>query len=485
MKSKSTKAALMGLTLLVGAPSVLAADYDQHWAKEAIDKWSGYKVIEGYGNEIFKPNHPVTRAELAAILTRVFNLQETTGAATYIDVFINQDKWYVDAVNKVSALGLMHIEGVFFEPDQPTTREEAAYAIAKAYQLSSQSESEMNFTDVERISEWSKEAINVLTSHQYLKGNPDGTFRPQDTLTRAELVTMLDNITNELITKPGVYNQSIKGNVVVNTSGVTLKDMTIEGDLYLAQGISDAKMQLENVTVKGTVYINAGQVVMSGQYDKVELASGRTLELVSGKINELIVQKTGSALTIGNGAQVETLTQNQPLELAGQGQVGGQNVSALKEVRLVSAGIYVNGEYKELPLEGNHIVLDVPLLSSQFNRSDVLEGMVIETSIEGTTLSSDYGSMTEGQKYTMRQIEDQLGLIREVALAVGVSPTMVIEEVLGSGPLTFGSLLDNYARAQAIAVQEGITLEDEYTFTRYMSHPSSNTSTFGITLRLQ
>lgn len=481
----SKKLAMLGLSAALVSSTVYAADYDNHWAKAAIDKWSAYKVVVGYENGDFRPNNPITRAELAAILTRVFNLQDTTGAPTYVDVFINPGIWYEDAVSKVSALGLMHIEGVFFEPNQPATREEAAYALAKAYQIVSKPSENTSFADEETVATWSKEAVDSLVQLGYISGHPDGTFKPQGTLTRAELVTMLENMTEQLISKEGTYTNSVKGNVVVNTKGVTLKDMTIEGNLYLTQGLQDDDVTLENVKVTGSVYINGGKVRMSGDFQKVELASMRAIELTKGSIKELVVNKPGSTLVVGSEAVIEVLTQNQVITLEGKGQVAGQGVGNQQAVSLAGAGIYINGEYVALPTEGDTIILDVPTLSQSFNRSDILNGLVIEASMEGATVSSTWGSMKAGQMYSFKAAEEQLGLIKEVALGVGTSPSVLVNYILGTEPLTIGSLMDDYANAQIMAEEEGMIIEDQYNFERYMSHASGKTSHFVISLRLK
>ena len=76
---------LLPLTLLCGlcVPSVLAAeigysDTQGHWAEAAIKRWSGYGVVQGYG-DTFRPDASVTRAQMATILANVLGLTETNG----------------------------------------------------------------------------------------------------------------------------------------------------------------------------------------------------------------------------------------------------------------------------------------------------------------------------------------------------------------------------------------------------------------------
>ena len=285
--------------------TVFAADYDTHWAKEMIEKWSGKEVLKGYEDGTFRPNGTVTRGELAAMLVRVFGLTDTSSATTYTDV--EATKWYSTSVAKVSSAGIMndYTDGTF-KPEEPATREEAAYAIAKAYQVVTK-DATSNFTDQAKISDWAEAEIAALVSGGYLNGNPDGSFRPQATLTRAEAVTMVHKITADLVNVAGVYSQDTEGNLVVNTTGVELKDMTITGNLYLAEGIGEGEVKLNNVTVLGEIIVEGGSV----NTIKVEGQS---------KVNNIIVDKAGKnpvRVLFGNLVEVKgtiTLKSNATIE---------------------------------------------------------------------------------------------------------------------------------------------------------------------------
>ena len=307
-------AALATVTVTALPTTTFASDYEKHWAHAAIDKWSQKEVLKGYEDGSFKPNATVTRGELAAILVRVFGLNEVAGATEYKDVLAT--KWYAGDVAKVSAAGLMNdYEDGTFKPEQPATREEAAYAVAKAYRVASKDKTS-NFKDQAQISDWAEDEIVALVAGNYLHGTPDGTFRPQATLTRAEAVTMVDKITADLINVAGVYSQDVEGNLVVNTTGVELKDMTITGNLYLAEGIGEGEVKLTNVTVLGDVIVEGGSV----NTIKVEGQS---------KLNNILVDKAGKKpvrLLFGNLVQVNgTVTLESSTVLEG-------NALSLKEV---------------------------------------------------------------------------------------------------------------------------------------------------------
>lgn len=497
MKRLSMKAAALGVVLLMSAQPVLAADhgqrdYEQHWAKEAIEKWNGYEVVKGYENGDFRPNNPITRAELAAILDRVFKFPEVSSLGNYMDIIASPDKWYVAPVSKVTALGLMHIDGFLFEPNALVTREEAVYAIAKAYELAAAKEEKTSFKDENQISSWALEAVSTLAHSNYITGTPEGNFMPQNTLTRAEVVTMLNNITSELITKSGTYTQSIKGNVVINSSDVVLKDLTIEGDLYITSGVKNST--LDNVTVTGTVYVKGGSLQISGQYKEVHLSTGAPVSFTAGTIEKLVVAKAGSSLTVAQGATLGELVQNSPINLegvggtgtaGGAGGAGGNQIVQGEAPKLQAVGIYINGSYVDLPVSDNTVVIDIPSLSQQFSASASIDGFTISASTSGSSITSSTGRIEVGEYYSFPELEAQLGLIKEIAEEVGISPSFVVEQLLGGGTITMGSLLDNYALGKDLAVQLGYDLQDSYTFERYLTSSQGVGEAIYITLNLQ
>lgn len=269
----------MGAISVTAIPVVTyALDYDTHWAKEAIDKWSNNGVLKGYEDGTFKPSDEVTRGELAAIIVRVFGLSNTTGAQKYTDV--ESAKWYASDVAKVSAAGIMNdYEDDTFRPEAPATREEAAYAIAQAYQVAA-TDQESDFTDQAQIADWAEDEIAALVAGGYLDGNPDGSFKPQGTLTRAEAVTMVDKITAELIHTTGTYTMDVEGNLVINAPNVKLENMTVNGNVYIAEGVAEGDVELKNVTITGDMIIEGGGVSTISM-------TGRS------KVNHVTVDKAG------------------------------------------------------------------------------------------------------------------------------------------------------------------------------------------------
>ncbi|MGC5771273.1 S-layer homology domain-containing protein [Paenibacillus pabuli] len=152
------------------------------------DQDTPYKAyIQGYPGGLFKPNNKLTRAEMASILAMISEKDATGPMDEFSDV--QSGYWGADAIAKVSKMGLMNgYKDGTFKPNQPLTRAEMASLVAL---LGSASEiSGDGFSDIG--SHWAKEAILKAQSAGILKGYSDGTFRPNALLTRAEAVAAIN-----------------------------------------------------------------------------------------------------------------------------------------------------------------------------------------------------------------------------------------------------------------------------------------------------
>lgn len=330
--------------------TTMASDYSGHWAAEVITEWNEYGVINGYQDGTFKPNNSMTRAEFAVVLSNVFGLVELDQSITFADV--NTTAWYNDAINKVAAAGVMQGADGKFNPSATITRQEVAVALVNAYNLTEKGSQIVNFTDAASIASWAKEQVELMASNGYISGRVDGKFDPKANITRAEVLKMLDNMTAGLFNKAGTYTQDVNGNVIISTPNVILKDMTIKGDLYLAQGINLGHITLENVTVEGRIIVAGGGansinfkgstanqiIVLESSKDKVELkldSTSKVRELVAnsvvnitgnGKIDKIVASVEGITSTIKPSSEPNKSTK--PVTYIGTSTGGGGGSSS-------------------------------------------------------------------------------------------------------------------------------------------------------------
>lgn len=122
---------LTNSTYLVVSHSVAFSDITNHWAQDAVNDMGARLVLEGTGEGAFHPDQSITRAEFAAIFIRALGLKSEKGGAPFADVSAGQ--WYADAVNTAFAHRLIGgFEDGTFRPDDWITREQAMSIIASA-----------------------------------------------------------------------------------------------------------------------------------------------------------------------------------------------------------------------------------------------------------------------------------------------------------------------------------------------------------------
>jgi len=185
-------ALLMVLGLLVPA-SVLGASSDigGHWAEDVINQWVDEGLAGGYGDGTFRPNDPITRAEFMSFVNRAFGFEDE-GNAPFTDV--PADAWYAPVIRQAMAAG--YLEGYpdgTVRPNNSITRQEATVIITKVLDLEADMDELDRFTDSDGIPAWSRSFVSAVVKAGFMSGYPDGTFGAVRNITRAESLVTLHN----------------------------------------------------------------------------------------------------------------------------------------------------------------------------------------------------------------------------------------------------------------------------------------------------
>jgi hypothetical protein len=164
-------------------------DIGTHWAREGIQELVDKNVVKGYGNYRFVPNGTLTRAEAAAIVARAYGLQKAAGKAAFPDV--PDSHWAYAEVNAAAAAGMVqgYPDGTF-RPNDPVTRAEMTVMAAIAAKVGGSKKGTRLFTDV-LADHWASDYIQAFVNNKLVEGFKDGTFRPGAQATRAEISMLL------------------------------------------------------------------------------------------------------------------------------------------------------------------------------------------------------------------------------------------------------------------------------------------------------
>jgi len=234
----------------------IKSDIKGHWAENDFTLWYEKQLIQGYGNGIFKPDQAINRVEFMTLINRVFHFVDEE-ELTFSDVSASSS--FYKEIKKAVAAGYMsgYSDGTI-RPNDSISRQEAAVILFRVFHLSNTDHYESVLTDIEALPSWSKEAVNSLVKDGYITGYKDQTFKPIKMMTRAEALRLINNISGEILSHAGTYTDVSTKNTIINTANITLKNTSIEGNLYLTAGIGEGDVMLDNVTVKGTVKVFGG-----------------------------------------------------------------------------------------------------------------------------------------------------------------------------------------------------------------------------------
>lgn len=167
-------------------------DMDDHWARESVEKLSAKGIVKGLGNYRFEPNKPLTRAEAAAMIVRAYRLDEGSSVTSFPDV--GEQHWAKDAINAAALNGIIRgYPNGMFRPNDPVTRAEMTVMTAIASGMARPVSPAGYFSDVPR-NHWAASYIYAFAAEGLIQGYSDGSFRPSAAATRAEFADMLANV---------------------------------------------------------------------------------------------------------------------------------------------------------------------------------------------------------------------------------------------------------------------------------------------------
>ena len=152
--------------------------------------------LSGYPDGLFRPNQNITRAEAAAIFTRILGVDSDSNLLIgdkYTDV--DDEHWAAWAIKFVSDKGLFvgYPDGSF-KPNQSITRAEFSTAVFKFLQLV-KGINEIHFDEFtfeDSQGHWAENYIEQLTQLGFISGYPDGTFKPENKILRSETVALMN-----------------------------------------------------------------------------------------------------------------------------------------------------------------------------------------------------------------------------------------------------------------------------------------------------
>ena len=319
-------------------------DFPNDWSAKSLEQAIDDGLLNG-SNGMIDAKGLLTRAQMAAIVSRAFGAAKTASLDDYRDVL--PSAWYYSDMGKAVKMGAFQGANGLLNPDAPITREEAFTVLARAFAFEGGGSATLkDFVDGGTVSSWASESVAALVAGGYVNG-ANGMLNLKNNITRAEFAKVITGMAASYVGAEGVSGKTVEGNVIVRESGASLSGMTINGDLIIAD--SADKVSLDNVKV-------TGRIVIRGGADAVSIK-----DTTAGK-GVLVSSPNGAAAISVSGGSVGTVTAKSDLSLSGsvsnvavtdKATLTVEKNASVGTVTVSAAGSKVTGDGKVTNVQAN------------------------------------------------------------------------------------------------------------------------------------
>lgn len=400
MKCKNTIAMVLAGAMLLPS-NAFAADLSQYkdfpndWSAKSLEQAIDDGLLNG-SNGMIDAKGLLTRAQMAAIVSRAFGASKTASLDDYRDVL--PSAWYYSDMGKAVKMGAFQGANGLLNPDAPITREEAFTVLARAFALEGGGSATLkDFVDGGTVSSWASESVAALVAGGYVNG-ANGMLNLKNNITRAEFAKVITGMAASYVGAEGVSGKTVEGNVIVRESGASLSGMTINGDLIIAD--SADKASLDNVKV-------TGRIVIRGGADAVSIK-----DTTAGK-GVLVSSPNGAAAISVSGGSVGTVTAKSDLSLSGsvsnvavtdKATLTVEKNASVGTVTVSAAGSKVTGDGKVTNVQANANNVTVTSKGAKVTAGSGVSGVKAgdkavesgKTETVGSTSTSSGGSSSGG-----------------------------------------------------------------------------------------
>ncbi len=286
---KKALSLLLVFAMLVGVTGAFAGEYQDtanHWAEEAIDRWTSAGVVSG-SKGAFRPDGQMTRAEAAQVFANLLKLTEKADLSGYADV--DAGAWYADAMAACVARGIFQGNGKgSMLPTANVSRETFFVMLARGLGITPEKNANHDFADVSSVSSWAEGYVNALVNRGYVQG-AGGSLAPAVEINRASVMALLDQTICAYVTEEGASVAPTEDGVVLVVANNVTVSGDFSGDVVVAS--EGAQVSLKGATGEVNVNVVADDVAVTDAPvgatiqvgDGVEGATANGAELAAGE----------------------------------------------------------------------------------------------------------------------------------------------------------------------------------------------------------
>ncbi len=259
-------------------------EYPDDWSRPALMFAVENGIFQGDANHNLNPGKNITRAEMAAVLTRLLGATGTADLSVFTDA--DPNAWYYGELSAAVAAGIFNgTTATTIAPTAPITREQAMVVLSRAFGIATvNSEAYAQFSDGDTVSEYARFAVGAMKELGLVNGYTDGSVKPKKTITRAEVAQLLFNLFDTIANTPEEIVG--EGRILYRGTDPLPEELTVEGTLILAQG-TPADLTVTNWNIGESLVIRTRDGI------DLDLAGLTTKQLVicaGGKVTSAIDQ---------------------------------------------------------------------------------------------------------------------------------------------------------------------------------------------------
>ncbi len=388
-------------------------DMENHWSKTFVDYGVENGYINGYDDGTFRPDKTVTRAEFSKMINTALGI-ESKSEAEFSDV--SKNDWFYNEVLKAVYAGYVSgYENGTFRPNNTITRQEAAVILYRVT-LPAQGTANLSmFADGKDVADWASDAVGAMAAKGYISGDEYKRVLPNGGLTRGAAAKLI----YQVLENENIYS----GDISVAKNSSKFSETIIVGDVVADE--DDAEIVLDNCRIFGKLVINA---------------DGVTVELRGTAVSSIENNAVGGCeITADDASQVKNgVVMNEQGTLSGD--VFG-NVH-LKGEDLASGTVELIGDFGTVTADvsciiranGNVNALNITDGINLIVQKGNIESLTVEKNAENAVITLSSGVTVENAQVNAACIFMGKGVIKAAHNAVtGVRYETIPEELSGKG----------------------------------------------------
>ena len=359
---------------MLAAYSVSAAtltDIQKHWAKEYVEYGVEKGYISGYEDGTFLPDKTVSRAEFSKMINSAIKLTSVGEAkAEFKDV--KSGDWFFNEVKKAENAGYItgYAEDGTFRPNNPVTRQEAAVILSRLVLPIAERANINSFSDGDKIDTWAVDAVTMIAAKGYIKGDENKNFNSKGALTRGQAAKLIcEFVKNEnIVNKNQTLSEAKKE--------ITYSETLFTDDVVIAvSGAEDVSVVFKNCRILGSINIKT---------------EGATVKLENTKAKNVYITKGDVTVEADKSSEVKNAYVEAPATLAGDGfkkvVLSGENLS--------EGLVKIDGNVDKVEVSGDALVtakeikdLTVTKKVSLVLQAGTVKKLTVESAAKGSTIN--------------------------------------------------------------------------------------------------